>query len=129
MRKKGVCPYDYIDSFQKFGDQQLPPREEFYSIITDDSISDEQYEHAQKLWDISGVKTNGDYHDLYLKSDILLLADVFENFRRTCLQHYKPDPVHYFTSPGLSWDAMLKMTGIKLELMTDVDMFQFIKKG
>ena len=75
------------------------------------------------------MKTVGDYHDLYLKSDILLLTDVFENVRKTCLQYYKLDPFHYFTSPGLSWDAMLKMTGIKLELMTDVDMFQSIKKG
>ena len=71
----------------------------------------------------------GEYHDLYLKSDILLLADVFENFRKTCLQYYKLDPCHYFTSPGLSWDAMLKMTDIKLELMTNIDMFQFIEKG
>ena len=71
----------------------------------------------------------GEYHDLYLKSDILLLADVFENFRKTCLEYYKLDPCHYFTSPGLSWDAMLKMTNIKLELMTDVDMFQFIEKA
>ena len=62
----------------------------------------------------------GEYHDLYLKSDVLLLADVFESFRKTCLQYYKLDPCHYFTSPGLSWDAMLKMTNIKLELMTDV---------
>ena len=71
----------------------------------------------------------GDYHDLYLKSDILLLADVFEEFRKTCLQYYKLDSCHYFTSPGLSWDAMFKMTGIKLELMTNIDMFQFIEKG
>ena len=71
----------------------------------------------------------GEYHDLYLKSDVLLLADVFKSFRKTCLQYYKLDRCHYFTSPGLSWDAMLKMTNIKLELMTDVDMFQFIEKG
>ena len=71
----------------------------------------------------------GDYHNFYLASDVLLLADVFENFRKTCLEYYKLDPCHYFTSPGLSWDAMLKMTEIKLELMTDIDMFQFIEKG
>ena len=75
------------------------------------------------------IKTMGEYHDLYLVSNVLLLADVFENFRRTCMQYYKLDLCHYFTSPGLSWDAMLKMTNIKLELMTDIDMFQFIKKG
>ena len=71
----------------------------------------------------------GEYHDLYFKSDILLPVDVFESFRNTCLQYYKLDPCHYFTSPGLSWDAMLKMTNIKLELMTNKDMFQLIEKG
>ena len=109
-----------MDSSQKFGDQQLPPKSSFYSILTHEGISEEQYEHAQKVWDIFGVKTMRDHHDLYLKSDILLLADV-ENFRKTCLHYYELDPAHYFTSPGLSWDAMLKMTGIKLELMTDAD--------
>ena len=129
MKKKGVYPYDYMDSFQKFVEQQLPPKEEFYSILTDGSISDEQYTHAQNVWNTFNIKTMGEYHDLYLKSGILLLADVFENFRKTCLQYYKLDPCHYFTSPELSWDAMSKMTGIKLELITDVDMFRFIEKG
>ena len=118
-----------MDSFQKFGDQQLPPKEDFYSILTDEGINDEQYEHAQNVLDTLGVRTMGNYHDQYLKSDILLLADILENFPKTCLQYYKLDPAHYFTSPGLSWDAMLIMTGIKLELMTDVDMFQFIETG
>ena len=71
----------------------------------------------------------GEYHKLYLESDILLLADVFENFRKTCQEYYKLDPCHYFTSPGLSLDAMLKMIDIKLELIVDIDMFQFIEKG
>ena len=70
-----------------------------------------------------------EYHDLYLGSGVLLLADFFENFRKTCKQYHDLDPCHYFTSPGLSWDAMLKMTTIKLELLTDMDMFQFIAKG
>ena len=75
------------------------------------------------------LKNMGEYHDLYLGSNVLLLADVFESFRKICLQYYSLDPCHYFTSPSLSWDAMLKMTNIKLELMIDVDMYQFIEKG
>ena len=129
MKKKGVYPYDYMDCWQKFSDTKLPEKDEFYSLLTDENISDEQYKHAQKVWNNFNMKAMGDYHDVYLKSDILLLADVFENFRKTCHQYYELDPCHYFTSPGLSWDAMLKMTGIKLDLMTDIDMFQFIEKG
>ena len=128
MSKKGVYPYDFMDSFEKFN-EKLPPKEEFYSILNDEHITDKDYQHAQTVWNTFNLKNMGEYHDLYLKSDILLLADVFENFRKTCLQYYKLDPCHYFTSPGLSWDAMLKMTNIKLELMTDIDMFQFIEKG
>ena len=128
MIKKGVYPYDYMDSFKKFK-EQLPSKEEFYSILNDKHIEDEDYQHAQNVWNTFNIKNMGEYHDLYLASDILLLADVFENFRKTCLKYYKLDPCHYFTSPGLSWDAMLKMTNIKLELMTDIDMFQFIEKG
>ena len=129
MSQKGVYPYDYMDSFEKFDEQALPIKKEFYSIMNDQHISDKDYNHAQNVWKTFKLKSMGDYHDLYLKSDILLLADVFENFRKTCLEYYKLDPANYFTSPGLSWDAMLKMTDIKLELMTDIDMFQFIEKG
>ena len=128
MSQKGVYPYDFMDSFDKFN-EKLPPKEKVYSILNDKHISDKDYKHAQNVWNTFSLKNMGEYHDLYLKSDILLLADVFENFRKTCLKYYKLDPCHYFTSPGLSWDAMLKMTGIELELMTDVDMFQFIEKG
>ena len=128
MTQKGVYPYDYMDSFGRFNESQLPSKDDFFSHLTQDAITDEQYCHATKVWEIVNLQTTGDYHDLYLKSDILLLADVFENFRSTCLQYYKLDPCHYYTSPGLSWDAMLKMTDIHLELMTDIDMFQFIDK-
>ena len=129
MKQKGIYPYDHMDSFDRFNETQLPVQQDFYSILNNEHISDEQYKHAQNVWNTFNLKTMGDYHDLYLKSDILLLADVFENFRKTCLQYYNLDPCHYFTSPCLSWHAMLKMTDIKLELMADIDMFQFIEKG
>ena len=128
MVRKGVYPYDYMDSFNTFN-EKLPPKEEFYSILNNEHISDQDYQHALNIWNTFNLKNMGEYHDLYLASDILLLADVFGNFRKTCLEYHKLDPCHYFTSPGLSWDAMLKMTNIKLELMTDIDMFQFIEKG
>ena len=129
MKQKGVYPYDHMDSFQKFEKTELPTKEQFYSILNNESISDEQYKHAQNVWNTFKLQSMGEYHDLYLKSDTLLLADVFENFRKTCIQYYKLDPCHYFSSPGLSWDAMLKMTDIKLELIVDIDMYQFIEKS
>ena len=129
MSQKGVYPYDYMDSFDRFDEQTLPAKKEFYSIMNDQHILDEDYNHPQNVWETFKLRNMGEYHDLYLESDVLLLADIFENFRKTCLEYYKLDPCHYFTSPGLSWDAMLKMTDIKLELMTDIDMFQFIEKG
>ena len=129
MTRKGVYPYDYMDNIEKFNQKELPTKGDFYSILNDQHISDEDYQHAKKVWNAFKCKNLGQYHDLYLKSDIILLADVFESFRKTCLEYYKLDPCHYFTSPGLSWDAMLKMTDIKLELMTDIDMYQFIEKG
>ena len=128
MAQKGVYPYDYMDSFDKFN-EKLPTKEDFFNNMNNEHITDKDYQHAQTVWETFMLKTMREYHDLYLKSDILLLADVFENFRRTCLEYYKLDPCHYFTTSGLSWDSMLKMTDIKLELMTDIDMFQFIEKG
>ena len=129
MSQKGVYPYDFMDSFEKFDQTELSAKEHFYSILSDQDITDDEYDHAKKVWKTFKFKRIGEYHDLYFGSDVLLLTDVFENFRKTCMQYYKLDPCHYFTNPGLSWDAMLKMTNIKFELMTDVDMFQFIKKG
>ena len=122
MSQKGVYPYDFMDSFEKFKQTKLPTKDQFYSILNDQHITDDEYDHAEKVWNTFMIMTMGEYHDLYLVSDVLLLTDVFENFRKTCMQYYKLDPC-------LSWDAMLKMTNIKLELMTDIDMFQFIEKG
>ena len=87
------------------------------------------YLYAIDVWNVFKMNTMGDYHDLYLKTDVLLLADVFEKFISTCLDYYGLDTCHYFSGPGLSWDAMLKMSGIKLELISDTDMHLFIEKG
>ena len=129
MRQKGVYPYDCVDIFEKFNDPKLLTKKDFYSMLTNTGITDEQYQHAQKVWSTFRLQNMGQYHDSYLKSDVLLLPDVFENFRKTCLENIELDPAHYVTSPGLSWDAMLKMTGIKLELINDIDQYQFIEKG
>ena len=129
LTRKGVYPYDYVSSLDKLSETQLPPKEGFYSKLNDEDISDEDYQHAINVWNTFGCKTIKDYHNLYLKSDVLLLADVFENFRKTCLHHYKLDPAHYFTSPGLAWDACLKTTGQNLELLHDYDMLMMFEKG
>ena len=129
MKAKGVYPYDYMDSFQKFSQTQLPKRDDFYSLLTDEEISVSEYAHAQKVWETFGIENMGQYHDLYLKSDVLLLADIFENFREQYLDTYGLDPLHYVSLPSSSWDAMLKMTGVRLDLISDVDMFNFIEKG
>ena len=91
-KQKGVYPYDHMDSFDKFNETELPKQEDFYSILNNENITDDQYNHAQDEWNKFNLKTMGEYHNLYLKSDIVLLADVFENFRKTCLQYYKLDP-------------------------------------
>ena len=127
--RKGVYPYEYMDSFQRFDETSLPPKEAFYSTLTDSHISDADYEHAKKVWEAYECETLGNYHDLYIATDTLLLADVFENFRKTYLNHYGLALAHYYTSPGLSWDALLKLTGIKLKLFTDCNMYLFIEKG
>ena len=129
LYKKGIYPYEYVDSFEKFTETSLPSKEEFYSSLNDQHISEEEYTHAKEVWKTFDCKTLGDYHDLYVKTDVALLADVFENFRKLCLKQYGLDPAHYFTSPGLSWDALLKMTGVNLELLTDHDMHLFVERG
>ena len=129
LLRKGVYPYEYMDSFDRFDETKLPPIDKFYSSLSDKKITDKDYEHAKKVWKEFDCKTLGDYHDLYLKTDVVLLADVFQKFRETCMKAYKLDPLHYYTAPGLSWDALLKYTKIELELLTDIDMHLFIEKG
>ena len=129
LLQKGVYPYEYMDSFDRFQETELPLIEKFHSSLTDESISQKDYQHAQKVWKAFSCETLGDYHDLYLKTDVTLLADVFQTFRRTCMNAYKLDPLHYLTAPGLSWDALLKYSNINLELLTDIDMHMFIEKG
>ena len=129
MKEKGVYPYDYMDSFQKFSQTQLPKRDDFYSLLTNEEISESEYAHAQKVWETFGIENMGQYHDLYLKSDVLLLADIFENFREQYLHTYGLDPAHYVSLPNTSLDSALKMTGVRLDLLSDVNMLYFIEKG
>ena len=129
LLRKGVYPYEYMDSWERFAESQLPPKTAFYSKLTDENISEDNYAHALKIWETFECQNMGDYHNLYNRPDVLLLADVFETFRKTSLQQYKLDPAHYYTSPGLSWDALLKSTGVELQLLTDYDQHLFIEKG
>ena len=129
LLRKGVYPYDWVDSIDKFSETQLPPHEAFYSKLCDEGIRHEDYLHAQNVWNVFNCQTFRDYHDIYNVSDVLILADVFENFRDVCSENYGIDPAHHFTSPGLAWDAALKKTKIELELLTDFDMLLMMQKG
>ena len=127
--KKWVYPYSYMDNSNKFNERTLPPKEDFYHDLTKEDISKEKYEFAQTVWGTMGCETLGDYHDIYLYQDILLLADVFEQFRHVCLKKYDSDPAHYNTVPGLAWDASLKITGVKLRTLRDKEMHMFLERG
>ena len=129
LYKKGIYPYEYMDSWGRFSETRLPDKEKFYSKLNDEHITDEEYAHAKTVWDAFECKTLGDYHDLYVKTDVALLADVSGNFRNICQEQYGLDPAHYYTSPGLSWDALLKKTGVELELFTDLEMHLFVERG
>ena len=129
LKRKGVYPYEWLDSIDKLNETQLPPKKAFFSKLTGQGISNKDYKHAQKVWKTFNMKTMRDYHNLYNKTDVLLLADVFENFRKVCKKNYDLDPCWYYTAPGLSWDACLKLTKINLELLTDPDMLLMFEKG
>ena len=129
VKEKQVYPSEYMNSFKKISEDKLPDKCVFFNSLKDECISKKDYERAKNVWNVFKMKTIGDYHDLYLKTDVLLLRDVFEKFIKTCIDCYGLDPCHYFSSPGLNWDAMLKMTGIELEVISDIDMHLFIEKG
>ena len=129
VKCKGVYPYEWVDRFEKFDESSLPSNECFFSSLKSRGISEDEYLRADKVWKVFGIKTFGEYYDLYLKCDVLLLCDVFEKFISTCLKYYGLDPCHCFSSPGLAWDAMLKMSGVRLRLIDDVDMHLFVERG
>ena len=126
---KGIYPYEYIDDWSRFDEKELPDKSDFYSSLNMEEMTGIDYRHAKKVFDKFGIKNLGEYHDLYVQSDTLLLADVFENFRDTCFNVYGLDHVYFLSAPGLAWQACLKKTGVKLELIKDIDMLLMIEEG
>ena len=114
--RKGIYPYEYMDSWDKFEETSLPPTKHFYSSLNMSGISDADHKHACSVCREFKIRNIGEYHDLYLRTDVVLLTNVFESFRQVCLESYGLDPSHFYTAPGLAWKACLKKTGIRLEL-------------
>ena len=129
LTEKGVYPYDYMNSFDKFNESQLPNIEDFYSKLYEEGITDTQHTRAKVIWDNFNIKNLGEYHDLYLMTDVYLLSDVFENFRDMCLNFYGLDPAHYITLPDYSWSAFLSLTGVRLHQIHNKDMYEMVEKG
>ena len=129
LLRKGIYRYEYMDSWEKFNETSLPIKEDFYSHLNMEDIEDIDYRHGNNVFKSFKLENLGDYHDLYVKSDTLLLADVFENFRDMCIKEYELDPAHFVSLPGLAWQACLKKTNIELELLTDYDMLLMVEKG
>ena len=128
LLRKGVYPYEYVDGWNKFNEKLIPSKELFYSNLTLENISEVDYMHANNVFKTFELSNLGDYHDLYVRSDTLLLADVFENFRNACLSNYELDPAYFVSLPGLAWQACLKKTNVELELLTDYDMLLMIEE-
>ena len=129
LLRKGVHPYEYMDNWEGFNETSLSSKESFYSNLNMEDIDKIDYRHGNNMFKIFKLDNLGDYHDLYVKSDTLLLADVFENFRDMCIKEYELDPAHFISLPGLAWQACLKKTNIELELLTDYDMVLMVEKG
>ena len=129
LYEKGLYPYSWFDNLEKFKEKKLPNKYAFYNNLRKEQIEDSEYEHAKKVWKLFGCKSFLDYHKIYLYTDVLHLADVFETFTSRCYDTYGIDPGRYYTAPGLAWDAMLKITGVKLDYLRDKDMILMIEKG
>ena len=128
LLRKSIYPYEHMDDWSRFDEEQLPDESDFSSGLNMEEISGFDYRHAEKVFNEFNIKNFGEYHDLYVQSDTLLLTDVFESFRNMCIKVYGLDPVDFLSAPGLAWQACLKKTGVKLELITDVDMLLMIEK-
>ena len=129
LLRKGVYPYEYIDDFDRFNEEKLPDKSAFYSSFNMEDISDIDYRHTERVFNKFNIKNLGEYHDIHVKSDTILLADIFTNFRKLCLDTYKLDPVYFLSLTGFALEACLKYTQVKLELLSDIDMLLFIEKG
>ena len=129
LSRKGVYPYEYMNNWERFNETILPNKESFYSNLNMENIEDIDYRHGNILFKIFKLNNLGEYHDLYVQNDTLLLADVFENFRNKCLEVYELDPAHFLSLPGLTWQACLKKTNVKLELLTDYGMLLMVEEG
>ena len=128
LLRKGVYPYEYMDNWERFNETSLPSKESFYSNLNMEDIDDIDYRHGNNVFKSFKLENLGHYHDLYVKSDTLLLADVFENFRDMSIKEYELDPAHFVSLPGLAWQVCLKKTSIELELLTDYDMLLMVEK-
>ena len=129
LLRNGVYPYEYMDSWERFNETSLPTKEDFYSNFNMENIDDIDYRHGNNVFRIFILDNLGDYHDLYVQSDTLLLADVFENFRDMCIKVHELDPAHFVSLPRLAWQACLNKTDIELELLTDYDMLLMVEEG
>ena len=128
IRCRGGYPHDYMDSFDRFGEIKLTSQDAFFSKLSGSPCSDSEYTHATRVWTAFGCRTMADYHNIYLQLDVLLLADFYEKFCTTCLEYYSLDPIHYYTTPGLAWDAACRMPCVDLQL-ADVDMYHFVENS
>ena len=118
-----------MDNWERFDKTSLPDRESFYSSLNMKNFNDINYSHGNNVFKQFKLKILGEYHDLYIQSDTLLLADVFENFRNMCIKVYELNPAHFLSLPGLAWQACRKKTNVKLELLTDYDMLLMVEEG